>query len=432
MDRRPPQNQEAEVATLGAILLSDVVLGAIVSDAGLRPEHFYRPRHGAIYSAMLSLADRGEPVDVVTVADALEREAKLEESGGREYIHSLPNLVPAAANARRYAKSVREDAWYREQIDAARRALEAAQERDRDELARAVGALGAGEPGQRRRVTIEDRQQALLDHISRGELDLPQWPWPALNEATGGIWPGHLTVLGGITRHGKSVLLDQVLEHRVQRDRGARVGVYLTEMSELERDLRTISRLGDIPFKRLLRAKLYEEEARRFRKAADGLTFEIVQTAGMSVQDVARDIVRQRWDLVGVDLLNGLPGSSKTEDIDENVRAIAAAAAESRAHVIATNHLNRNRYIGGYPPEPTLGDLRGSGALADLATNVFFVYRFEELKPTGGGTGRPGSEAYLDAAKLKNGIEGRVPLTFHGGRMRFLEEASPTTAKAAA
>ena len=120
--KRPPQNQEAEVSVLGAILLSEQALDSIQIDVKLRPDHFYRPRHGLIFTAMLRLKDKAEPepVDVLTVCDELERAGQLEEVGGSEYVHSLPNLVPAAANARQYARIVREHAMLRGLLDTTR------------------------------------------------------------------------------------------------------------------------------------------------------------------------------------------------------------------------------------------------------------------------------------------------------------------------
>src|SRR4029077_8032723 len=78
----PPHNLDAEQSVLGAILLSDRSLYALVIEEGLRPEDFYRERHGAIYEAMLALYNDSEPVDVLTVIDRLKQVGKLGEVGG--------------------------------------------------------------------------------------------------------------------------------------------------------------------------------------------------------------------------------------------------------------------------------------------------------------------------------------------------------------
>src|ERR1700685_2102564 len=78
----PPHNLDAEQSVLGAILLSDRSLYALVIEEGLRSEDFYRDRHGLIYEAMLALYNESEPVDVLTVSDRLRQSGKLDAAGG--------------------------------------------------------------------------------------------------------------------------------------------------------------------------------------------------------------------------------------------------------------------------------------------------------------------------------------------------------------
>src|SRR5215831_18962126 len=104
----PPHNLDAEQSVLGAILLSDRSLYALVIEEGLRAEDFYRDRHGLIYEAMLALYNESEPVDVLTVTDRLRRLGKLQEVGGPAAVDELTGVVPAAGHARRYAQIVRE------------------------------------------------------------------------------------------------------------------------------------------------------------------------------------------------------------------------------------------------------------------------------------------------------------------------------------
>ena len=85
----PPHNLDAEQSVLGAILLSDRSLYALVIEEGLRPEDFYRERHGAIYEAMLALYNESEPVDVLTVTDRLRQMGKLEDVGGPAAVDEL-------------------------------------------------------------------------------------------------------------------------------------------------------------------------------------------------------------------------------------------------------------------------------------------------------------------------------------------------------
>src|SRR5271168_5322607 len=92
----PPHNLDAEQSVLGAILLSDRSLYALVIEEGLRAEDFYRDRHGVIYEAMLALYDESEPVDVLTVTDRLRQTGKLQEIGGAATVDELTGVVPSA------------------------------------------------------------------------------------------------------------------------------------------------------------------------------------------------------------------------------------------------------------------------------------------------------------------------------------------------
>src|SRR5579859_2045709 len=92
----PPHNLDAEQSVLGAILLSDRSLYVLVIEEGLRPEDFYRERHGVIYEAMLALYNESEPVDVLTVTDRLRQAGVLEKAGGQAAVDELTGVVPAA------------------------------------------------------------------------------------------------------------------------------------------------------------------------------------------------------------------------------------------------------------------------------------------------------------------------------------------------
>ena len=117
----PPHNEEAEIAVLGTILLTEQALDQIFVDLRLTSEDFYRPRHRLIFRAMMRLKEKAEPeaVDAITVCDDLKREGQLDEAGGSPYIHSLPTMVPAAGAVRDYARIVRDHAILRRLLGAA-------------------------------------------------------------------------------------------------------------------------------------------------------------------------------------------------------------------------------------------------------------------------------------------------------------------------
>ncbi len=96
IDRLPPQSLEAEQSVLGAMLIDR---DAVIEVAEfLRPADFYRQANGRIYAAVLDLFERREPIDIVTVAETLERRDELEAVGGRAYLSSLSNETPTAVH----------------------------------------------------------------------------------------------------------------------------------------------------------------------------------------------------------------------------------------------------------------------------------------------------------------------------------------------
>ena len=115
----PPQNLEAEQSVLGAVLLSDTALPALIIDERLHPEDFYREAHGIVFAAMLDLHNGGEPVDALTLVEHLKQAGQLEAAGGRAAIDLLAASVPAVGHVRQYARIVRENAMLRRLLRAA-------------------------------------------------------------------------------------------------------------------------------------------------------------------------------------------------------------------------------------------------------------------------------------------------------------------------
>src|SRR5918997_1247663 len=118
----PPHNPEAETSVLGAILMSEPALDSVLLDVGLKPEHFYRPRHQLVFRSMLRLKEKAEPepVDALTVSDELRRTGELEDAGGEEYVHSLPAGVVALGHYVQYARIVKNQAILRRLLDTTR------------------------------------------------------------------------------------------------------------------------------------------------------------------------------------------------------------------------------------------------------------------------------------------------------------------------
>ena len=120
--RQPPQDEAAEQAVLGGMLLSKDAIADVLER--LRPGDFYRPAHQSVYDAILDLYGRGEPADAVTVAAELDRRGLLRRIGGAPYLHTLISTVPTAANAGYYAGIVAEKALLRRLVEAGTRVVQ--------------------------------------------------------------------------------------------------------------------------------------------------------------------------------------------------------------------------------------------------------------------------------------------------------------------
>ena len=101
IDRIPPHNNEAEQSVIGAIFLEPQAL--ITAAELLMPEDFYRMAHQKIFDTMISLSDKGQAIDVVTVTEELSAKKELEDVGGISYLTEIANSVPTAANIVHYA-----------------------------------------------------------------------------------------------------------------------------------------------------------------------------------------------------------------------------------------------------------------------------------------------------------------------------------------
>lgn len=211
----PPQNDEAEVAVLGTILLTEQALDQIFVDLKLTAEDFYRPRHQLIFRAMMRLKEKAEPeaVDAITVSDDLKRAGELEEAGGSAYIHSLPTMVPAAGAVRDYAKIVRDHAVLRRLLGAAREiqdkvATDGGDPRTLVEQAeQAIFRAGHDHASSQLRTIEEVLHEELdkLERLSKEGQSLTGTPsgYRDLDDITGGFQPGNLIVLAARPAMGK-------------------------------------------------------------------------------------------------------------------------------------------------------------------------------------------------------------------------------------
>ncbi|MGV0849152.1 replicative DNA helicase [Mycolicibacterium phlei] len=219
--RQPPQDQAAEQAVLGGMLLSKDAIADVLER--LRPGDFYRPAHQNIYDAILDLYGRGEPADAVTVAAELDRRGLLRRVGGAPYLHTLISTVPTAANAGYYATIVAEKALLRRLVEAGTRVVQygyaGADGADVSDIVDRAQAEIYDVTERRAKedfVILEELLQPTMDEIdaiaSQGGLarGVPTG-FHELDEVTNGLHPGQMIIIAARPGVGKALALDTPL-----------------------------------------------------------------------------------------------------------------------------------------------------------------------------------------------------------------------------
>lgn len=389
---------------LGALLLSDKALPVVLVDEGLRPEHFYNETRGRIYKAMVDLHDRGEPADLLTVKVALKTGVDAAA------VEVLASAVPNVSNFRAYARRVVETAALRRKAKAAHTILEGVGTEDKDRIAEGEALLADREVVAQR---YDPERWGALTIASLSATSVARWPWPfeRLNQLTGGgMRRAQFTVVGAWTGVGKSVFADNVLITAAKH--GARAHLYINEMSAEERGQRLAANLANVDFGRLYAGKLGESEAAKVEKWMALPPFGVTECAGWTAADIARDIVRNGWDVPCIDILHEIDYEEEG-DLRRNVSLLARTAKRTGAHIIATAHLNEGRAKDAAYPRPVMRDLLGSGHIKRAADYVMFVHRKQDEE------GMLEDDAQAWFAKGRNTQQGGARLRFVGNRMRF-------------
>ena len=440
IDRLPPQSIEAERSVLGALLIDrDAVIE--VAEV-LRPDDFYRSDHGAIYGAILHLYERREPVDLVTVSEALERDGELERIGGSSYLTSLINLTPTAVNAVYYARIVERKAVLRNLIGAAGRIAGIGYDDSADldgSIDRAEQALFA--VSQKRVASGFAPLNSLLHsaydrldylHQHRGEISGIRTGFADLDTLTTGLQKSDLIILAARPSIGKTSLALNFAEHAALRE-GKTVGVFSLEMSKEQLVLRLLSSVANIDSQRLRTGFLDEMDFTRLAPAMNSLAeaaIYIDDTPNISTMELRTKARRLQaesgLDLVLVDYLQLMQSTVQSKDanrvqeVSEISRGLKALARELEVPVVALSQLSRQAEMR-ESREPRLSDLRESGSIEQDSDLVMFLWRDKERGPDDQDS--DGEVVNLKLAKHRNGPTGEAKLWFRKRQTRFVSYA---------
>jgi replicative DNA helicase len=431
-DRLPPHAIESEEYVLGAILLDPAVLPAVA--VRLQPGDLYRDAHQVAYRAILDLADRGAPVDPLSLHDELSRRGQADRVGGHEAIGAFRERVPHSVNAEYHAAVVAEKARLRELIAASEATLrdcysgrlgsDAALERAEAAVlaiadrGRGDGVLHAGEAAAAALERIAARRDGECAGVSTGLDDL--------DDLCDGLTDGGLIVLAARPSIGKTALALNVAEHASAASGVATLFCSL-EMSAAELGERLVVSGARVHGKLVRTGKHSDADQAALdraysRIAAARLWIDATPAASPSRIAALARRWRDRHDLglLVVDYLQLVEAgegagrrASRQEQVAFVSRRLKALAMELSVPVLALAQLNRQSELRA-DKRPSLADLRESGAIEADADLVLLLHRPEFYNPGD----RPG-RAELIVAKNRNGATGAVDLAFLKHLARF-------------
>lgn len=430
-----PHSIEAEQSVLGGLMLDAANfdgVAEVVSDGD-----FYKAGHRQVFAVMMALLESEQPIDVITVAEELNRRGELDAVGGLSYLTEMASNVAGSANLAAYAQIVRERSTLRQLISAAtdiaksslnpgvlgadellqlaeKRVLEIAEERPKEGGFSDVNVL--------LKAAVEK-----IDELFRSDSDLTglSTGLTDLNEKTAGWQPGELIVLAARPSMGKTALALNFVEAAIM-GQSKPVLVFSLEMPADALVMRMLSSIGRIDQGNIRSGKLTEDDWPKLEAAARKLKDKplfIDDTAGLTPSELRariRRLTREHGNpgMIMVDYLQlmHVAGSTegRTQEISEISRSMKALAKEYDCPVICLSQLNRG--VESRPNKrPMNSDLRESGAIEQDADVILFIYRddyYNEESPDKG-------IAELIIGKQRNGEIGTCRVAFVGKYTRF-------------
>ncbi len=436
-DRPLPHNLEAERSVLGAILIHNDAFN--VAAELIDADDFFRDAHRRLFDKMVTLNERGQAIDLVTLKEELIRSGDLDEVGGPAYIAALVDGVPRSTNVEHYARIVKEKATLRHLIFSANKILANAYEAEQDAdtlLDRAeqeifaiaedrihTGFVPLRDLVQGSFITIEQLQQhkGPVTGVPTGFVDL--------DALTSGFQPADLIIVAARPSMGKTSFVLNVAQH-VGTKTDLTVGLFSLEMSKEQLFLRMLTAEAEVDSHRFRTGFLSERDYGQLSSALGRLAETRVfvdDTAALGVLEMRAKARRLKAEhglhLMIVDYIQLMQArgrfETRTQELASISRTLKSLAKELSVPVVALSQLSR-------APEaradrrPQLADLRESGALEQDADVVMFIYRQEQYDPT------PENEnlAEVIVGKQRNGPTGVVKLAFLKQYTRFANLAT--------
>ena len=429
-----PHNLEAEEALLGAIFIDFDGLLKVVDV--VTAADFYNPANGAIFEVMIDLFSKKSPIDLVTVADGLEKRDELEKIGGATYLSKIVNAVPTASHITQYANIVHEKKVLRDLII----------------VANDISALGYKEDD-KIEITLDKAEQALfgisqkslkqqfisiksmlnetferIDHLHKNKVELRGVPtgFADLDFLLGGLQKSDLVILAARPSMGKTSLalniaLNAAIKYKIP------VGIFSLEMSKDQLVDRLLSSTAGVDAWKIRTGNLYEEDFAKIGEAMSVLSeapIFIDDSANTSIMEMRAKARRLKAEhglgLIVLDYLQLMGGGGYTDnrvqEISEISRSLKGLAREMNVPILALSQLSRA--VEARPDKrPLLSDLRESGSIEQDADVVMFIYREDYYNRDAENK----NIADILIRKHRNGPTGSVSFYFVADQMKFVD-----------
>ncbi|MET3657666.1 replicative DNA helicase [Sporosarcina psychrophila] len=427
IDRVPPHNNEAEQSVIGAIFLEPQAL--ITAAELLMPEDFYRMAHEKIFQTMITLSDKGQAIDVVTVTEELSAKKELEDVGGISYLMEIANSVPTAANIVHYARIVEEKALLRRLIRVATSIVEDGYARE-DEvealLAEAEKKMmevsnrkNAGDFRHIKDVLVETYDSIELLHTQKGDVTGIPTGFRDLDKITAGFQRNDLIIVAARPSVGKTAFALNVAQN-VATKTDENVAIFSLEMGAEQLVMRMLCAEGNIDAQVLRTGALEAEDWRKLTMAMGSLSnagIFIDDSPGIRVNDIRSKCRRLQQEhglgMIMIDYMQLIagsgtkPGENRQQEVSEISRSLKSLARELKVPVIALSQLSRG-VEQRVDKRPMMSDLRESGSIEQDADIVSFLYREDYYdKET-----ENQNMIEIIIAKQRNGPTGTVTLAF--------------------
>ncbi len=432
----PPHDLVAEQSVLGAVFIAPDTIISLAYE--LVPDDFYKPANKIVFKTMLSLLEKGEPIDATTMVSALTNQGDISKIGGMNYVVELVNSTPTSKNVEHYAKLVKEKATLRKVISGLSESLSSAYQGDvsiSDIIAKTEKSMldisnqNAG-TGFRNVADILDTHMQIVETRSQtdGFVTGMSTGFVGLDKITTGLHEGNLIILAARPAMGKTALALNVAKYVATIERKPAV-IFSLEMGAEELIERMLASEGMVPAYHLKTGNLSTDEWKRLVQAQNNLydaPIFVDDTAGIRISEIRSNARKLDQEMGGLgviiidylQLITGAKGENRQQIVSEISRELKILAKDLKVPVIALSQLSR-AVEQRQDKRPMLADLRESGSIEQDADIVAFLYRDAYYQKEQADSQEANNVTELILEKNRHGSLGTVKLYFHKEYTKF-------------